>query len=106
MLGEGAWFMKVTDDSGKTLSYAQWKMPDKVWEQLKRDSGGSLDLNVTDEMRRRFQEEADVTCDVDGEPKGLRLDIVEWCTPRSEAAKAQAFPKDEEYISMLGFPTL
>jgi len=100
MIGESSWFMKVTEN-GKTISYSQWKIPGKALTELKHEGGEGIGDAVEEDTRRRLQEECDAECTADGEPKGLRLDVIEACTPASEAAQSKAFPQDEEYISKL-----
>lgn len=100
LLGEGAWFMKCVDTSnGQIVAYAQWTLPIQLWEKFRLQHGGGVQAQVTDDMRKRFELESIESCTSEGEPRGMRIEVVEHCSPAMVPARNVAFPEDEEYIS-------
>lgn len=101
LLGPGNWFTKCIDSStSTTIAYAQWSLPLALWERVRAANGGGIQADVTDEMRATFEQERAESCTPDGESKGMRMDVVEFCGPAMSAANRRCFPQDEEYISV------
>ena len=95
MLAEGVWLMKAVDGE-QTIAYAQWTLPHSVWQRLREQHP----LEVTKEQRRVYGSEHEASLDAaTGEPRGIKIEVVEACTPAMEEARGRAFPQNEEYIS-------
>lgn len=93
--------MKCVDPTTDTIiAYAQWTLPLALWERLRAEHDGGAQAGVTDEMRAVFEREHAESCTSEGEPKGLRMEVVEFCTPAQSKANARCFPFEGGYISM------
>jgi len=93
--------MKCIDtESGETIAYAQWTLPLPLWEKVRAEHGGGMQAEVDEMMREQFQREHAASCTEDGEPKGMRMEVVQHCTPDMEEARKVAFPGEgEDFIS-------
>lgn len=87
--------MKALDGDGVVVAYAQWTLPKTLWERL---GGPAKFADVDESMKAEFEKEAEESCTSDGEPKGMRVEVVEACSPAMRAAGREVFPRDGEYI--------
>lgn len=97
LLAEDAWFMKAVGADGTTVAYAQWTLPKVLWERL----GGLSKYAVDETLKAQFERESEESCMPDGVPKGMRMEVVQACSPAMATANREFFPQDEEYICRL-----
>ena len=82
------------------IAYAQWRLPLPLWEKVRAEHGGGIQVEVTREMKAEFEKEYAESCTPEGEPRGMRVEVVEACSPAMGAANRRCFPvKGKEYIS-------
>ena len=95
ILADGVVLMKAINKDEQAIAYAQWTLPLPVWRRLREE----WPVEVSDEQRWEFEREHQASLDPStGEPKGMRMEVVEACTPAMEEAGLRAFPRDEEHI--------
>ena len=86
----------LTDE---VIAYAQWTLPITLWERVRDENGGGIQAEVTEAMREGFERDHAESCTPDGEPRGMRMEVVEFCAPAMREAGKRCFPQNEDYIS-------
>lgn len=100
LISLGHWFMKCVDSGTNiTIAYAEWSLPLALWDRVQAENGGGIQAEVSEAMRAAFEQEYEESCTSDGEPRGMRLEVVNACGPANRAACERVWPKGEEYIS-------
>jgi hypothetical protein len=107
VLSPGAMFMKVVEANGEKedeeeeiVAYAQWTFPASLWAKM---GGRERFSEINEETREQFRREKADSCGADGNPLGMRVEVVEACSPAMEVAGRECFPQEEEFIGSFLF---
>lgn len=92
LLTDGVWFILAVTPAGLPVAYTQWTLAVPLWERLRSEHSGGMQAQTEDAMRAKSKAEHAASCEAQGELLGMRLEVVEACTPAMEEAGERVFP--------------
>jgi transcriptional regulator NrdR family protein len=74
LTSKNSWHLKVVDENGETISYSRWKLPEELWQTLRKENADMIE-EVSAEDKERYEQEY-AKNHIDDWPIGINKDMV------------------------------